>query len=100
LHDANEALAETVVDSVLTKENIQAALVQSLQVEGQLQDAVKELQVVTDLLKVAEQEKAAHNGDVTLAGRRSGEGVDSVLDHMRASARRKEVPEGGKPVQD
>jgi coenzyme F420-reducing hydrogenase beta subunit len=89
LHDTNEELADTVVGSVVTKESVQAALVQNLQVESQLHDAVKELQVVTDLLKVAEREKAAHDEDGTLAGRRSGEGVDSVLEHMKASAARK-----------
>jgi hypothetical protein len=90
LHDANEALADTVVGSIVTKESVEATLVQNLHIEGQLHDAVKELQVVTDLLKVAEEEKAAHDHeDVTMAGRRSGEGVNSVLEHMGASARRK-----------
>lgn len=82
LHDANEALADTVVDSAPTKETVEAALVQNLQVEGQLQDAVKELQVVTDLLKVAERENAAHREQGAAAGRRSGEGIDSVLAHL------------------
>jgi protein involved in temperature-dependent protein secretion len=81
LHDANEALADTVVDSTPTKEDVEAALVQNLQVEGQLQDAVKELEVVTDLLKVAEQENAAYR-DQAAAGRRSGEGIKSVLAHL------------------
>jgi hypothetical protein len=70
---------------------VQEALVQNLQVESQLHDAVKELQVVTDLLKVAEQERAGHDADGTLAGRRSGEGVDSVLEHMKASVGRKQL---------
>jgi hypothetical protein len=92
LHDANEALADTVVGSIVTKESVEAALVQNLHVEGQLHDAVKELQVVTDLLKVAEGEKAAHDHEgVTMAGRRSGEGVNSVLEHMSASTRRKDL---------
>jgi hypothetical protein len=92
LHDANEALAETVVGTIVTKQSVEAALIENLQVEGQLHDAVKELQVVTDLLKVAEEEKAAHDDeDVTMAGRRSGEGVDSVLEQMSASARRKSL---------
>lgn len=83
LHDANEALADTVVDSEPTKETVEAALVQNLQVEGQLRDAVKELQVVTDLLKVAERENAAYR-DEAAAGRRSGEGMKSVLKHLGA----------------
>jgi coenzyme F420-reducing hydrogenase beta subunit len=91
LHDANETLADTVVGSIVTKESVQAALVQNLHVESELHDAVKELQVVTDLLKVAEQQIAVQAGeDVTMAGRRSGEGVRSVLAQMRASAQRKD----------
>ena len=54
-----------------------AALVQNLQVEGQLHDAVQELQVVTELLKTAEQEKAV----------RAQEGIDVAPevggDHLR-----------------
>ncbi|QJW83464.1 hypothetical protein HK414_02725 [Ramlibacter terrae] len=92
LHDANEVLADTVVGAIVTKESVKAALVQNLQVEGQLQDVVKELEVVTDLLKKAEDEKAERaQEDVTMAGRRSGEGVDSVIEHMSASARRKSL---------
>lgn len=88
LHDANEALADTVTDSTPTKESVEAALVQNLQVEGQLQDAVKELQVVTDLLKVAERENAALRDEGAEAGRRSGEGIQSVLAHLGNSAAR------------
>jgi hypothetical protein len=74
LRETNEQLAESVVGTVLTQEAVDAALVQNLHVESQLHDAVKELQVVTDLLKTAEQEKAPHG--------RSGEGVNSVLEHL------------------
>lgn len=81
LRDANEALADAVVESEPSKSTVAAALVQNLQVEGQLQDAVEELQVVTDLLKVAEQENAAFR-DAAAAGRRSGEGIASVLAHL------------------
>jgi hypothetical protein len=92
LHDANETLADTVVGSVVTKESVQAALVQNLHVESELHDAVKELQVVTDLLKVAEQQIAIQAGEVvTMAGRRSGEGVHSVLAQMGASSKRKDL---------
>jgi hypothetical protein len=77
LREANEQLAETVVGAVVTKEAVDAALVQNLHVESQLHEAVKELQVVTDLLKSAEQDKAAHG--------RSGEGVDSVREHLATS---------------
>ncbi|WP_377371957.1 hypothetical protein [Ramlibacter ginsenosidimutans] len=90
LHEANDALADTVVGSIVTKETVEAALVQNLQVEGQLHDAVKELEVVSDLLKVAEAEKAAHEQeDARRAGRHSGEGAESVLEHMKALAERK-----------
>lgn len=93
LHDANEVLADTTVGTIVTKETVQAALLQNLNVEGQLHDAVKELQVVTDLLKTAEEEKALREGeDSTPAGRRSGEGVNSVLEQMTAASRRKDLP--------
>lgn len=85
LHDANEALADTVAESTPTKESVEAALVQNLQVEGQLQDAVRELEVVTDLLEVAERENAALRDEGAAAGRRSGEGIQSVLAHLSAS---------------
>ena len=91
LHEANEALADTAVGTIVTKESVQAALEQNLNVEDQLHDAVKELQVVTDLLKTAEEEKAdRENEGSTLAGRRSGEGVDSVMKHLAGSAKRRE----------
>jgi hypothetical protein len=85
LHDANEALADAVVESEPSKSTVAAALVQNLQVEGQLQDAVQELQVVTDLLKVAEKENAVLRDDAAGAGRRSGEGIASVLAHLGIS---------------
>ena len=92
LHEANETLTDSVAGAVVPKEKVEAALVQNLQVEDQLHDAVKELAAVTELLKVAEQDKAAHAGeDATMAGRRSGEGVDSVLQHMRAASTRKNL---------
>jgi hypothetical protein len=91
LHDTNETLADTVSGSVVTKDDIRAALVQNLQVENQLHDAVKELQVVTDLLKVAERERAAHEGGASSAAGRSGEGVDSVLKHLPASPGREDL---------
>jgi hypothetical protein len=79
LREANEQLADTVVGAVVTKEAVDAALVQNLRVESQLHDAVKELEVVTDLLKAAEQEKAPHG--------RSGEGVNSVRQHLAVADR-------------
>ena len=82
LHDANEVLADSVMESEPTKETVAAALVQNLQVEGQLQDAVEELQVVTDLLKTAEKENAALRDAAAIAGRRSGEGTASVRAHL------------------
>ena len=90
LHDSNEALADTVAGNVVSKDDVRTALVHNLQVENQLHDAVKELQVVTDLLKVAEKERATLAGGAAAAGR-SGEGVDSVLQHLSASADRKDL---------
>ncbi|HEY8356843.1 MAG TPA: hypothetical protein VIL30_05215 [Ramlibacter sp.] len=91
LQEANETLSDAVVGTIVTKESVQAALVQDLQVEGQLHEVAKELQAVTELLKVAEHENAVlrENDDGTMAGRRSGEGVNSVMEHMTAAARRR-----------
>ncbi len=89
LHDANEMLADTVVGTIVTEESVEAALLQNLQVESELHDAVKELQVVTELLRVAEEEKAHDHAEVAEAGRRSGEGLTSVLEQMGTQARRR-----------
>ena len=49
------------------------------------------LQVVTDLLKTAEEEKSLlEKEDSKLAGHRSGEGASSVIEHMVASVKRKD----------
>ena len=92
LRGTNEQLAELEVGTVVTKDVVDAQLVQNLHVEGQLHEAVKELQVVTDLLKAAEQEKASTGaGDTAAPGHRSGEGVGSVLEHMAASLEGKDA---------
>jgi hypothetical protein len=91
LHDTNETLADTVAGNVVSKDDVRAALVHNLQVENQLHDAVKELQVVTDLLKVAEKERTTHDGGPALVAGRSGEGVDSVLKHLSASPGREDL---------
>ena len=97
LHEANSILSDSRVGSLVTRESVQAALNQSVNVETQLHDAVAELQVVTDLLKVAEEEKASRDSaDGTMAGRRSGEGLDSVMEQMSAVAQRQEESRVGK----
>jgi len=82
LHAANNVLAENTVGHVVTKADVQAALEQNQQVEEQLHDAVRELKVVTKLLKVAEAEKTQRGSD---AGKRSGEGAESAMEHLRAA---------------
>lgn len=82
LHKANGNLAESAtVGSVVTADSVRAALVQNINVEGQLHEAVEELRVVTDLLKTAEDDKAKLERVVT-AGHRSGEGAESVIAHL------------------
>jgi uncharacterized protein YPO0396 len=91
LRESNEQLADTEVGTVLTKEAMDAALVQNLHVEGQLHEAVKELQVVKELLKTAEQERASPGAEGTaVPGQRSGEGVGSVLEHMASTLETKD----------
>ena len=91
LREANDVLADTSVGTIVTKETVQAALLQNLNVEGQLHHAVQKLQVVTDLLKTAEEEKALlEKEDSKVAGHRSGEGASSVIEHMVASVKPKD----------
>ena len=86
LRETNEQLADTEVGTVVTQEAVDATLVQNLHVEGQLHEAVKELQVVKDLLEVAEQEHGPSAGaNPTVAGQRSGEGAGSVMKHMAST---------------
>lgn len=87
LHEANEDLAESsALGSIVTREDVHAALVQNIAVEGQLHDAVEELRVVTDLLKTAEEDKAKAE-DALTAGKRSGEGLESVIQHIKRSTK-------------
>lgn len=82
LHAANNVLAESAVGHVVTKADVQAALVQNQQVEEQLHGAVQELKVVTRLLKVAEADKGQRDDE---AGQRSGEGAESAMRHLRTA---------------
>ena len=87
LHEANEDLAQSsAVGTMVTRDDVHAALVQNIAVEGQLHDAVEELRVVTDLLKTAEQDKARAE-DALTAGKRSGEGLESVIEHIQHSTK-------------
>lgn len=89
LHDSNGILASSNGAGALSPKAVQAALAQNVDVEEKLHDAVQELEVVSELLNVAKAENAQHD-DQTMAGHRSGEGLESVLEHMAASAKRKE----------
>ncbi len=86
LQDSNAALT-TSVDGQLepTRESVEAALEQSVEVEGKLSDAVNELEVVTELLRVAEA-KNFEFVDQAGPGTRSGEGVQSVIAHIKAAS--------------
>lgn len=89
LHDANQVLSDATVGTIVTKESVQAALVQNLSVEVQLHDAARELRVVTDLLRTADGENADRGTESSmLPGNRSGEGVHSLIEEMAASAKR------------
>ncbi|RYF43325.1 MAG: hypothetical protein EOO25_03650 [Comamonadaceae bacterium] len=82
LSAANDVLAESAQGLNVARKDVEAALEQNQQVEERLQDAVQELKVVTGLLKVAEAEKVQRGED---AGKRSGEGAESALEHLRAA---------------
>jgi hypothetical protein len=88
LHHSNAVLVNSGVGQVLTRQSVQAVVEQNVNVEEKLHDAVQELEVVSELLDVTEA-KSAEDDDQTMAGRRSGEGLTSVIEQMSASARRK-----------
>lgn len=81
LHDSNQVLANNLVAPASTKAAVEAAVAQNVEVEEKLHAAVDELAVVSALLKTAEA-KAAGTGEDAVAGRRSGEGIDSVIAHL------------------
>lgn len=84
LHDSNAVLANAAVGPVPTTESVDAAVKQNVNVEEKLHAAVQELDVVNELLKVADAKNAEHDKQA-VAGRRSGEGLASVIDQMRAA---------------
>lgn len=88
LHDSNAVLATSSNGEALPPGAVEAALAQNVEVEEKLHEAVQELEVVSELLNVAEAKNAVHD-DQTMAGHRSGAGLESVMEHMNASARRK-----------
>jgi hypothetical protein len=92
LHEANVALAQTAAGTMATRQSVEEAHAQGVQVEADLHDAVQELQVVTDLLMVAEEEIASHDRDSGSAGHRSGNGVESVMAQMNASPKPRRSP--------
>jgi hypothetical protein len=85
LHVSNAVLGDARSSKVLSTQAARAVIAQNVDVEEQLHEAVQELEVVGELLKVAEAPNAAHDDNI-VAGRRSGAGVDSLMAHMNASA--------------
>jgi hypothetical protein len=97
LHDSNTDLLELSGDEVVPGEDLRTRVEKSLQVEVKLHDAVKELEVVSDLLATAEDEIALlidKSKDGATAGKRSGEGLASVLEHIRAGRLQNELDKG------
>jgi hypothetical protein len=88
LHDSNVALSNSASGAVVPAEAVEAALAQNVEVEEKLHEAVQELEVVSELLNVAQAKNAEHDGQ-TMAGHRSGVGLQSVMEHMTASAQRR-----------
>jgi hypothetical protein len=87
LHDSNIDLLELAADEVIPREHVRTCVEQSLEVEKKLHKSVNELEVVSDLLATAENEISLlhdQSKDGTMAGKRSGEGLSSVLAHIRA----------------
>jgi hypothetical protein len=94
LHDSNTDLLGLSADQVIPGEDLRTCVEKSLQVEMKLHKAVNELEVVSNLLATAEDEIALHldkSRDGTTAGKRSGEGLSSVLEHIRAGRQQNEL---------
>lgn len=89
LHHSNQVLETNLVGTASTKASIKAAVARNVEVEEKLHAAVDELAVVAALLKTAEA-KAAQTGDDAVAGRRSGEGIDSVIAHLAGAGNQPE----------
>jgi hypothetical protein len=90
LHMANRVLAHSLPKSA-RDDMVELALVQNASVEEKVEEATRELEVVTELLK----EEEAHSAQLedALAGRdapktgRSGEGSSSLLPHLGGNRR-------------
>lgn len=98
LHDSNTDLLELSADEVIPGEQLRTCVEKSLQVEVKLHRAANELEVVTNLLATAEDEIAlllCKSKDAPAAGKRSGEGLSSVLEHIRAGRLQNELDKGG-----
>src|SRR5512140_1995879 len=85
LHESNAILANSAIGQAVTRQSVDTAVKQNVDVEEKLHAAVEELEVVSELLNVAVAKNAEHD-DQAVAGRRSGEGLASVMDQMSASA--------------
>jgi hypothetical protein len=104
LHDSNTDLLELSADELIPGEELRTCVEKSLQVEVKLHKAVNELEAVSSLLATAEDEIALlldKSKDATMAGKRSGEGLSSVLEHIRAGRHQNELGNGAgdKPSQ-
>jgi hypothetical protein len=94
---ANAVLANTLPQTVRRDEAVTFALAQNTVVEDKVRNAKDELQVVTDLLKDEEAEKAQLQHQLAVlkrsTGGKTGEGAGSAMAHLISQGQQK--PRGG-----
>ena len=89
LHDSNNDRLELSADEVIPGGDARTCAEQSLEVEIKLHQAANGLEVVCRLLATAEDEVAVllyQSKDATMTDKRSGEGLSSLLAHIRQAA--------------
>lgn len=84
LNDSNKALTSSIQGLAPTRHAVEVAIGQNAEVEVKLDEAVKELEVVNELLRVSEA-RSSDGGEQLAPGKRSGEGLDSVMAHLKPS---------------
>ncbi len=92
LNDSNKALMSSIQGLEPTRHAVEAAIGQNAEVEVKLDEAVKELEVVNELLRVSEA-RNPDGGEQPAPGNRSGEGLDSVMAHLKPSQPASHQPE-------
>ena len=106
LHLANRVIADQLANGA-SEVDLGQVVVHTEAMEEKLRDATEDLQVVTELLQSEEQDRMRLEQSLAerkaadsqaQPGTRSGEGSDSVIEHLRELTRHKLNADTGEPV--